>query len=55
MARNTGNGFRKGSVLNRSQALNPQTGKYVKRDLDTGQFMDGKADSKPFKGIRKEG
>jgi hypothetical protein len=25
-----------------------------KRDGDSGRFMDQKADSKPFKGVRKE-
>jgi len=34
--------------------LNPKTKTYVKRDSATGQFMDNKSDSKPFKGIRKE-
>tara|TARA_R110000744_G_scaffold137364_2_gene247873 strand:+ start:429 stop:602 length:174 start_codon:yes stop_codon:yes gene_type:complete len=50
----TGDGHRKGAVRNRSQVLNPKTGHYVKRDAETGQFMDGKADKKPFKGVRKE-
>ena len=28
-------------------------GRYVKRDAETGQFIDQKADKKPFKGVRK--
>lgn len=54
MAGNTGKGFRRGAVRDRSQALNPKTNSYVKRDSGTGRFLDGKADGKPFKGVRKE-
>ena len=54
MARNTGRGFRRGPVTNRSQVLNPHTGRWTKRDGTTGQFMDGKANGRPFKGVRKE-
>jgi len=54
MAKNTGEDHRAGSVKDRSQVLNPKTGKYVKRDTETGKFMDGKSDDKPFKGVRKE-
>lgn len=43
-----------GQVKERSQVLNPKTETWVKRDSNTGRFMDGKADGKPFKGIRKE-
>jgi hypothetical protein len=28
--------------------------KFVKRDAETGLFLDMKADKKPFKGVRKE-
>jgi len=45
---------RKGAVRKRSQVLNPLTKRYVKRDADTGLFMDMKANDKPFKGVRKE-
>ena len=45
---------RNGAVRDRSQALNPKTEQWVKRDADTGRFMDVKQDGKPFKGIRKE-
>lgn len=56
MAKNgkTGDGHRNGQVKDRSQTYNPKTGNWVKRDTDTGKFMDGKSDDKPFKGIRKE-
>jgi hypothetical protein len=49
-----GDGARKGAVRDRSQVFNPATGDWTKRDTDTGRFMDRKADSQPFKGVRKE-
>ncbi len=54
MARNTGNGYRRGAVDNRSQTFNPATETWTKRDATTGQFMDGKKDGTPFKGVRKD-
>ena len=46
---------RKGAVRKRSQVLNPKTNQWVKRDSETGRFMDVKtSDDKPFKGVRKE-
>lgn len=45
---------RRGAVRGRSQVLNPKSNRYTKRDTTTGRFMDGKSDSKPFKGVRKE-
>lgn len=50
----SGDGHRVGAVRSRSQVLNPRTQRYVKRDRETGQFMDQKADAAPFKGVRKE-
>lgn len=47
-------GGRIGAVKNRSQSFNPATNTWTKRDSDTGQFMDGKKDGGPFKGVRKE-
>lgn len=38
----------------RSQVLNPATGHYIKKDAETGQFLEVKTDGKPFKGVRKE-
>ena len=54
MARNTGKDYRVGSVDNRTQVRNPQTGIWTKRDTDTGRFMQGKEDRAPFKGVAKE-
>lgn len=50
----SGDTHRHGAVKNRSQVHNSKTKKCVKRDSDTGRFMDGKSDDKPFKGVRKE-
>ncbi|MEN6443348.1 MAG: hypothetical protein WC391_01645 [Methanoregula sp.] len=54
MAKNTGKDFRIGAVDDRSQVLNPKTAQFVKRDTNTGQFMDIKQDGRPFKGVTKE-
>ncbi|MCA8831921.1 hypothetical protein [Hymenobacter pini] len=56
MAKNppTGDNARKGAVRKRSQTFNPTTEQYVKRDAETGRFMDVKEDGKPFKGVRRE-
>ena len=48
-----GDGHRNGMVRQRSQVLNPKTGIWTKRGPN-GQFMDGKQDGTPFKGVRKE-
>jgi len=56
MAKNppAGDGRRIGAVRGRSQAYNPKTGRWTKRDTETGRFIDQKSDGKPFKGITKE-
>lgn len=56
MAKNppTGDNARKGAVRERSQTYNPKTEQWVKRDSNTGKFMDVKQDGTPFKGVRKE-
>jgi hypothetical protein len=55
MATNSPNdNSRKGAVKQRSQAYNPKTETWTKRDSNTGRFMDGKSDGTPFKGVRKE-
>lgn len=54
MAKNTGKGYRKGSVNGRTQVKNPKTDQWVKRDAETGRFMDAKEDGTPFKGVAKE-
>ena len=56
MAKNppAGDGHKKGAVRDRSQTKTP-SGHYVKRDAESGRFMDVKtSDKKPFKGVRKE-
>jgi len=53
MAINTGKGFRRGAVRDRSQTYNPQTDQWVKRGPD-GRFMDVKQNGEPFKGVRRE-
>lgn len=45
---------RKGAVKKRTQVLNPKTNLYVKRDKDTGRFMDVKTTGGKFKGVTKE-
>ena len=55
MAKNPPKGpGRRGAIKDRSQTYNPKIERYVKRDTDTGRFMDVKSDDKPFKGVRKE-
>lgn len=56
MAKNgkTGDGHRNGQVTNRSQMKNPVNNLYVKRDTNTGRFMDVKTSGGKFKGVRKE-
>jgi hypothetical protein len=50
----TGDNHRNGAVRSRSQVLNEKIDRFVKRDSETGKFMDVKSDNKPFKGVRKE-
>ena len=52
MAKNTGKGYRADAVRDRSQLQTPAG--WTKRDDETGQFMDAKADDEPFKGVRRE-
>ncbi len=58
MAKNTGDGSRKGSVSGRTQVQNPVTGTFVKRDeskgTGKGEFMDVKSDGSKFKGVAVE-
>lgn len=54
MAKNTDEGYRKGSVCNHTQIQNPRTGNWTKRDTNSGKFIDGKKGGKPFKGVAKE-
>lgn len=50
----SGDNRRHGAVCNRSQTQTP-SGHWVKRNAETGRFMDVKtSDKTPFKGVRKE-
>ena len=53
MAKNTGDGFRRGSVTGRTQFLRSDVN-YQKRNERDGTFMSVKDDGKPFKGVAKE-
>ncbi|MDW5443806.1 hypothetical protein [Polaromonas sp. SM01] len=56
MAKNNppGDGHRIGAVKQRSQTQTP-AGNWVKRDKETGRFMDVKTtDTTLFKGVRRE-
>jgi len=49
-----GDGHRLGAIRERSQTQTP-SGLYVKRDTETGRFMDVKtSDKTPVKGVRRE-
>jgi hypothetical protein len=50
----TGDNARKGQVRERSQVYNPKTEQWVKRDSNTGQWIDVNKNGKPHKGVRKE-
>jgi hypothetical protein len=45
---------REGSVDNRSQSFNPSNNLWIKRDTETGRFMDVKTSGGKFKGVRTE-
>ncbi len=49
-----GDGHRHGAVRDRSQTHNPHIDRWIKRDRTTGQFIDQKADDRPFKGVTRE-
>lgn len=53
MAKNTGNGFRRGAVTGRTQFVRPD-GLHQKRDERTGQFMEVKQSPGKFKGVASE-
>ena len=53
MAKNTGSGFRRGSVTGRTQFERPD-GLYQKRDERTGHFMEVKQTDGKFKGVAIE-
>lgn len=53
----TGDNARKGAVRKRTQLKSKVMGKpaWIKRDKNSGEFMDVKKSSKKFKGVRREG
>ena len=53
MARNTGDGYRKGAVTGRTQ-FQHENGDWQKRNERNGQFMERKQSEGPFKGVAKE-
>lgn len=55
MAKNkpVGDNRRVGAVRGRTQFQTP-SGHWAKRDAETGEIMNVKADLKPFKGVRRE-
>lgn len=54
MAKNTGDGYRRGEVRDRFQTYNPVTDQWAKHDAETGRIMDVKQDGTPFKRVRKD-
>lgn len=52
MAKSTG--YSQKSAGRYSQVYNPATGHFIKRDLDSGKFLNIKSDGKPFDGIALE-
>ncbi len=52
MAKNTGEGARRGSATKRVQIQNPITGTFIKLDTDTGRVVEQKKSPGPFKGVR---
>lgn len=53
MAKNTGDGFRRGAVTGRTQ-FQRADGHWQKRDERSGHLMEVKSDSTPFKGVARE-
>lgn len=43
-----------GAVKDRSQVFNPVTQQWVKRDTETGRFIDVNQNGAPHKGVRRE-
>lgn len=53
MAKNRGDGFRRGAVTGRTQ-FQHENGDWQKRDERTGHFMERKSSDGPFKGVARE-
>ncbi len=45
---------RVGPVRNRSQFFHARLQRWVKRDANTGRFLEVKRDARKFKGVRRE-
>ena len=56
MAKNKpiGDNARVGAVRRRTQTFNEKTGLFVKRDKETGRFIDVKTTGGKFKGVTRE-
>ena len=55
MAKNGRQGHgRVGPIKQRTQVHNPQNNRWIERNTKNGQFINVKADPKPFKDVRKE-
>lgn len=55
MAKNGPKGHgRIGRIKTRTQVHNPHNDRWVERNTKTGQFINVKADKKPFKDVRRE-
>ena len=48
------NESRRTLIKDRTQLYNPKNNKYIKRDSNTGQFIDVKQDGSPFKRVSIE-
>jgi len=49
-----GDGHRNGAVREGFKVFNPKTEQWVKRDTNTGRFIDVNQNGQPHKGVRKE-
>jgi len=55
MAKNGPKGHgRIGRITQRTQVLNTHNERWIERNTQNGQFLNVKADKKPFKDVRKE-
>lgn len=52
MAKNTGDGYRKGQVTDRYQQYNPNTDRYDKYDGE-GNYVDSKTTEGRYKGVEE--
>lgn len=50
----SGDGRRQGAIRDRSQLKHSNGKLYIKRNSETGRFMDVKTSGGKFKGVRKE-